>query len=108
MNSRNKMQNSGRLWNWRCWSACRWVALLLGLIPTKLPAQEWTPSDQFLNLVRKIESADGLITVGDHGKSLGAYQMCAAAWTDVSAWRRAQKLATYDYKTAVWDEAVSR
>jgi hypothetical protein len=86
----------------------RCLAVCLFFIAAVAQAQSWTPSEQLLNMVRKIESADGLMVVGDHGNSRGAYQMSAAAWLDVSAWRRARKLEVSDYEVSVWNETVSR
>jgi len=96
---------SWRNWKLGFWRGCLSLMILQARL---LLAQEWTPSEQFLNLVRKIESADGLMLVGDHGNSRGAYQMSAGAWNDVSSWRRARNLCSYDYATMVWDESISR
>jgi hypothetical protein len=71
-------------------------------------AESWAPSESLLSAVRRIESADGRFTVGDQGRSLGDYQLSAAAWCDVNAWRKARGLPTYDYETRVWNESVSR
>jgi hypothetical protein len=107
MNSTKSIQTStSRKWQFTLDARC--LILALGLITASAQAQEWAPSEQLLNLVRKIESADGVMLVGDHGNSRGAYQMGAGAWADVSMWRRARQLSTYEYQTAVWDETVSR
>jgi len=107
MKSTTQISNSAGRGYWKR-SSRRWVSLAAFLLATPLLAQEWTPSEQLLNLVRKIESANGVRLVGDHGNSLGAYQMSAGAWNDVSAWRHARNLQRYAYAPAVWDESVSR
>jgi hypothetical protein len=108
MNLKQDKKNSAGRCNWKLSSALSSLALYIALGAATLQAQEWTPSERLLNLVRKIESADGLMLVGDHGNSRGAYQMSAGAWADVNAWRRARNLAGYDYATSVWNESVSR
>ena len=94
--------------NWKLGFSRPCLGLIMSLLATPLLAQEWAPNEQFLNLVRKIESADGLMLVGDHGNSRGAYQMSAGAWNDVSDWRRARNLRSYAYTTMIWDESISR
>jgi hypothetical protein len=91
-----------------CSMTSAWIALLLWLTTIGLRADEWTASDEFLDVIRKIESADGQFTLGDHGNSRGDFQISAGAWLDVSAWRRVHNLITFDYETWVWDPAVSR
>ncbi len=83
-----------------------WIALFL--LAQKVSAAVWRPSDALLDAVRRIESADGLYTVGDNGMSLGNYQLSEAAWDDVSAWRKSRGVATFKYHRDVWSERVSR
>ena len=84
------------------------LALLLCAAGVTLQAQEWAPSGSLLDVIRHLESADGLFTVGDNGRSLGAYQLSRPAWLDVNAWRKAHNLAILDYTENVWSETVSR
>lgn len=108
MKSTKPISTFGRWRNWNLGLSRPCLGLMMTLLATPLLAQQWTPSEQFLNLVRKIESADGLMLVGDRGNSRGAYQMSSPAWNDVSAWRRARNLRSYEYTTTVWDESISR
>ena len=71
-------------------------------------ADDWTPSNLLLDLIRQIESADGLLLVGDDGRSPGAYQISRAAWADVNAWRKAHRLPVLEYSSNVWSESISR
>jgi hypothetical protein len=68
----------------------------------------WRPPDNLLYAVHFVESSHGLFIVGDHGQSLGEYQLSEAAWLDVSWWRKARGLPTYSYERHVWDRQVSR
>jgi hypothetical protein len=108
MKSTKTIFNSGSRRNRKLGFSRLFLSLILILVATPLLAQEWAPSEQFLNLVRRIESADGLMLIGDHGNSRGAYQMSAGAWNDVSEWRRARNLRSYDYSTMIWNESISR
>lgn len=74
---------------------------------TQVTAANWRPSERLLHAVRCVESADGLLTWGDNGRSLGDYQLSEAAWIDVNAWRKARRLPTFRYQTHVWDRKVS-
>jgi hypothetical protein len=58
--------------------------------------------------VRSVESAQGVFTWGDGGRSLGDYQLSEAAWLDVTAWRRSRGLPTFPYENHVWNQKVSR
>jgi hypothetical protein len=78
------------------------IILVLWLLAGGVQASDWRPSESLLDAVRHIESADGLLTVGDNGQSLGNYQLSKAAWDDVNAWRRARGVATFKYERDVW------
>jgi hypothetical protein len=108
MKSTKATIHSARRRHWSFISPHRCLGLLVALLSVPLLAQEWAPGEQFLDLVRKIESADGLMLIGDQGNSRGAYQMSEGAWKDVSAWRRSRSLRSSDYLTSVWNETVSR
>src|SRR4051812_30815853 len=69
---------------------------------------EWRPSDRFLHAVRHIESSGGAFVYGDDGLSLGDFQIRKAAWLDVSDWRKARGLKTYDYRKNVFNKAINR
>ncbi len=84
------------------------LALLLCLLAGDVTAAVWQPTDSLLHAVRAVESAEGLLTWGDNGQSLGDFQLSEAAWVDVSAWRRAHHLPTYNYDVHVWNREVSR
>jgi hypothetical protein len=58
---------------------------------------EWRPSTALLQAVRQVESNNGQLVYGDKGRSLGPYQLSRAAWTDISAWRRARGEKVYSY-----------
>jgi hypothetical protein len=74
----------------------------------RLHADPWTPPPALLDIIRHIESANGQLTVGDNGRSLGDYQLSEAAWLDVNAWRKVRGLAVYSYQQHVWNRGVSR
>jgi hypothetical protein len=87
----------------------RAIVLFLCLAAAPLHAQqEWSPSNLLLDVIRRIESADGLLTVGDQGRSLGPYQLSAGAWLDVTTWRIARGLPTFDYAGNVFSEKICR
>jgi len=83
------------------------LALLCALAAPSY-AHDWVPSGAMLDAVRRVESANGLLTVGDHGQSLGNYQLSEGAWADVNGWRRGRGVPTFDYEKSVWSEQVSR
>jgi hypothetical protein len=84
------------------------LVLLICLMSGNLEAANWRPNDRLLQAVRHVESSNGLFTWGDNGQSLGDYQLSEAAWLDVTAWRKARDLPTWDYETYVWNPRVSR
>jgi hypothetical protein len=85
------------------------LALLICLTASRLyAATTWQPTDELLHAIRFVESSHGQFTVGDHGQSLGDYQLSEAAWLDVSSWRKSRGVRTYKYERHVWDRAVSR
>jgi hypothetical protein len=84
------------------------AACLAGLGISSLQAATWSPSPTMLDAVRHVESTDGMLTVGDNGKSLGEYQMSEGAWLDVTTWRKARSLPTFDYEKEVWNRQISR
>ncbi|MHC1769354.1 MAG: hypothetical protein AB9869_34575 [Verrucomicrobiia bacterium] len=86
----------------------RVIVFMACLIAVEVSASGWRPSDRFLHAVRHVESAGGLYTWGDDGRSLGEYQLSEAAWLDVNAWRRVRRLPLFDYRTDVWDPEISR
>jgi hypothetical protein len=70
-----------------CWSLRAILgALFLGLRPVH--ASPSVVTEQFLDTVRKVESDNGRLLVGDEGHSLGPYQMSEPAWNRVSEIRR--------------------
>jgi len=71
-------------------------------------ATEWRPSEDFLRAVKFVESSNGLFKVGDNGQSLGDFQLSEAAWLDVSEWRKARRLKTYEYDKAVFHSFINR
>ena len=78
------------------------------LLPIQAHAHDWAPSKALLDAVRRVESADGLMIVGDNGQSLGNYQLSESAWVDVDAWRKTRGKLTFKYEKKVWSEQVSR
>lgn len=71
-------------------------------------ASEWRPCEDFLKAVKFVESSNGLMKVGDNGQSLGDFQLSEAAWLDVSEWRKARRLKTYDYDKSVFHSFINR
>lgn len=71
-------------------------------------ATEWRPCDDFLKAVKFVESSNGLMKVGDQGQSLGDFQLSEAAWLDVSEWRKARRLKTYEYDKSVFHSFINR
>ncbi len=88
--------------HWR--AVVGWLAVSM----TSLQAESWTPPKELLDQIRHIESADGRMTVGDNGRSLGDYQLSEAAWMDVNSRRKARGVPVYDYSQHVWSSKVSR
>ena len=84
------------------------LVILVCMLAVSAQAATWRPTERLLHAVRLVESAEGLLTWGDNGNSLGDFQLSEAAWLDVSAWRKAHGLPTYQYETHVWNRAASR
>lgn len=87
------------------------VTLLISVVSCSvaaLDAKEWRPSDDFLRAVRFVESSNGAFRIGDNGQSLGDFQLSEAAWLDVSEWRKARRLKTYDYEKNVFHSFINR
>src|SRR5437879_3493443 len=82
--------------------------LLLLFISQAAFGANWRPGDDFLSAVRYVESRNGMFLHGDGGQSLGDFQISAAAWTDVNAWRKASKLPCYSYERHVFDRKLNR
>jgi hypothetical protein len=70
--------------------------------------EDWRPEDRFLEIVRQIESSGGKFLYGDGGRSLGDFQMSAAAWTDVNTWRKSRGIKTYSYRPHVFNSQINR
>jgi len=81
---------------------------VLSLVATGTFADEWRPSERLLKAVRMVESCDGLYTYGDEGRSLGDFQLSEGAWLDVSSWRKAHGMKTYEYSHKVLNRQVNR
>lgn len=65
---------------------------------------------KFINAVRVLESGGQYNphrTVGDQGKSNGAYQIKATAWADCNRWLKSNGYKTRPYKGWVNDPAIS-
>ena len=84
--------------------------LLISVLACSVVAEatEWRPSEDFLRAVKFFESTNGLFKVGDNGQSLGDFQLSEAAWLDVSEWRKARRLKTYEYDKAVFHSFINR
>jgi hypothetical protein len=80
--------------------------LLVGI--GDLFAASWRPTERLLYAIRSVESSHGRFTYGDEGRSLGDFQMSEGAWLDVSTWRKAQGLPTYNYGRHVLDRKINR
>lgn len=55
---------------------------------------------KFLDRVREIESSGNALAVGDRGRSIGAYQISRAAWSDVNVYRQQIGLPMLPYSAA--------
>src|SRR5579862_9421582 len=86
----------------------KYLVVLASVLAAEVSAASWCPSDSLLHAVRGVESAQGLLTWGDQGRSLGDFQLSQAAWLDVTASRKARGLRTYPYESGVWTSSVSR
>ncbi len=86
------------------------LLIITGLFSSSLLAQakEWRPPQEFLQAVRVVESSNGQNKYGDHGESLGDFQLSEAAWLDVNGWRKARGLKTYHYDASVFNLYLSR
>ena len=86
------------------------IVLLISVVSCSLTvdAREWRPSDDFLRAVKFVESSNGTFKIGDHGQSLGDFQLSEAAWLDVSEWRKARRLKVYEYEKAVFHSFINR
>jgi hypothetical protein len=71
-------------------------------------AKEWRPPEEFLQAVRTVESSNGQNKYGDHGDSLGDFQLSEAAWLDVNEWRKGRGLKTYHYDRSVFNDFINR
>jgi len=61
----------------------------------------------FIDLLSWRESRNNDDAVGDHGDSLGRFQMSSAAWADVNSLRRSQRLPEFQHGFA-FDPGISR
>jgi hypothetical protein len=71
-------------------------------------AEDWTPSPALLQAVRSVESSNGRHVYGDHGRSLGAFQLSEAAWADVNEARKGKKMKVYDYQQSVYNPFINQ
>ena len=81
---------------------------LLLCLTISLQASGWRPSNEFLAALRLVESSNGKNLVGDHGKSLGDFQMSEAAWLDVSSWRKGRGLRVYSFEAHALHPKINR
>ena len=88
----------------------RWylLAAVFAASVSNIPASSWRPSERLLTAVRWVESCDGLFLYGDHGRSLGEFQLSEAAWLDVSLWRRGHGFRSYAYRRYVMNPQINR
>jgi hypothetical protein len=86
----------------------KYLFVLIPMFVAQASATGWRPPERLLHAVRYVESTDGLFTYGDLGKSLGDFQLSEGAWIDVTAWRKARQLKTYDYDRHVYNRVVNR
>jgi hypothetical protein len=86
------------------------LLVLTGLLASAAAAhaKEWRPPEEFLRAVRTVESSNGQNKYGDHGESLGDFQLSEAAWLDVNEWRKARSLKTYRYDRSVFNGFINR
>ena len=64
-------------------------------------------TEAFIEAVGQIESSGGRFVIGDGGRANGTWQMHAAAWKDVTAFRARQGMPTWSYHYA-HEPAVAR
>jgi hypothetical protein len=86
----------------------KFMLMLLVLSTCHAMAGHWRPSEELLAAIRFVESSNGQFVYGDRGRSLGDFQMSEAAWMDVTAWRKARKKPTYDYRRHVLNPTINR
>jgi hypothetical protein len=86
------------------------LLILTGILSSAVFAHagEWRPPEEFLQAVRMVESSNGQNKYGDHGDSLGDFQLSEAAWLDVNDWRKARNLKTYHYDQSVFNGYINR
>jgi hypothetical protein len=89
-------------------SMTKFLFALISFCVTEVLASTWTPDDRFLNALSHVESSGGRFVWGDHGRSLGEFQISRAAWNDVSNWRKARGLPTFSYRAHVFNPEVNR
>ena len=64
-------------------------------------------SPNFIDRLSWLESRNNDEAIGDHGDSLGRFQMSSAAWADVNSLRRSQRLPEFQHGFA-HDPGISR
>jgi hypothetical protein len=84
------------------------LTIALFFTAMSVDANEWQPPDKLMKAVFAVESSNGQFTYGDHGRSLGDYQLSEAAWLDVSEWRKTRGLKTYAYHGNVYNSYINR
>jgi hypothetical protein len=67
-------------------------------------AVEW---DHVVRAIGIVESRMLHSSIGDGGESRGAWQICRAAWADVSKVRRSQKRGVYPWKEGAHNPSVA-
>lgn len=77
-------------------------------IAVNAASSTWRPPDALLRAVRQVESSNGRNVYGDAGRSLGHFQLSEAAWIDVSAWRKTQRLKVYPYRSYVMHPYINQ
>ena len=77
--------------------------VVLMALPSGVRAVEW---DHVVRAIGAVESRMLHSSIGDGGASRGAWQICRAAWLDVSKARRSQKRSVYPWKTGAHNPSV--
>ena len=82
--------------------ACSWPILALQTASAGI-----VPSDRLLDAIARVESGVKPWAVGDGGKALGAFQIHAAAWSDVNRVREKEGRIQHRH-SAAFNPAVAR
>lgn len=79
-------------------------AVVLLSMPGGVRAVEWK---EVVHAIGEVESRMLHSSIGDGGASRGAWQICRAAWSDVSKDRKSKRLTVYPWKEGAHNPSVA-